>query len=189
MRTSDCHIFDTTSSCKYGTRKFICTQYSRVIFLYLQNSPPYFDANSNMCNRVHISGARCSTNLQYELFDSNNDESKDCSFIESVRFGTYDESGQLYVDGSAYGNNIVRAVTDGQKIGLAIGIGLCVLLAVYSCYLHHSITNLLIKSLSHTDLLPPSRHKSGRRSTSGSKKGRRNRKLLDEQDWESGTPA
>ena len=63
-----------------------------------------------MCNNIHIAGAKCTSNLQYELFDGNSDESTQCSFIESVRFGTYDEEGQLYVEGTSYGSNVERAV-------------------------------------------------------------------------------
>jgi hypothetical protein len=70
----------------------------------------------------------------------------------------------------------------------------CSLLALYSCYLHHAITNLLIKSLSHSDLLPPSRHKAVRgrgSSRAKSKRTGRTQKLVDEDDdWDMvGTPA
>jgi hypothetical protein len=146
-----------------------------------------------MCNRMHVSGAKCSTNMQYDLFQTDSDESTECAFIESVRFGTYDEKGQLYVDGSIYGNSANRQVTDGQKAALAVSAVVCALLALYSCFLHHSITNLLIKSLSHTELLPPSRHKSSRRSTSSTRKARRGRKPRvddEDSDWDMvGTPA
>jgi hypothetical protein len=154
-----------------------------------QNAPPYFNANDNMCNRMHASGIKCTTNLQYDIFDdSQSSDSTQCSFIDTVRFGTYDESGQLYVDSAQYG--VSRRVTDAQKYGLGISLAICGLLAVYSCYLHHSITNLLIKSLSHTDLLPPSRH---RRSSRGSKGRSRRRRVTDDdedEEWDmKGTPA
>ena len=122
--------------------------------------PPYFDANSNMCNKMHSSGAKCLTNLEYDMFDEQDDTSQ-CSFIKSVRYGTYDEEGNLYSSQSFFGGSSSHEVTDGQKVGLVLSAVLMASLALYSCYLHHSITNLLIKSLSHTDLLPPSRYKSG----------------------------
>ena len=106
-------------------------------------------------------------------------DDKECSFIESLRIGTYDADGQLYND-SSFG--VSRKVTSTQKYLLAVSLVVCAILAVYSCYLHHAITNLLIKSLSHTDLLPPSRHR--RRSNSASRrKGRRSRRpVSDDED-------
>lgn len=129
---------------------------------------PYYDANSIMCNRVHKGSAMCTKQLMYQ-FDSSYDTSsskatQECSFIESVRLGTYNQKGEIYVDSSLYGENYKMEVTPAQQAGLAVSVLVCVLLGVYSCYLHHSITNLLIKSLSHSHLLPPSRHRSRNRS-------------------------
>jgi hypothetical protein len=102
-------------------------------------------------------------------FDGNYDSSsskatQECSFIESVRLGTYNQKGEIYVDSSLYGENYKMEVTSAQQAGLAVSVLVCVILGVYSCYLHHSITNLLIKSLSHSHLLPPSRHRNRNRS-------------------------
>ena len=147
-----------------------------------------------MCNRMHLSGAKCMTELQYDLFYSAASDTTECSFIESVRYGTYSEVGELYQLYEGGGGN--RVVTDSQEFGLVISVTLCGILAVYSCYLHHSITNLLIKSLSHTDLLPPSRHRTSRGSSKS--KGRRSRHKRvaddddDDDDWDrvgSGTLA
>jgi hypothetical protein len=149
-----------------------------------------------MCNSMHQSGAKCATSLQYDLFDNDGTDTTECSFVESIRYGTYDESGQLYLEGSMFGGTS-REATEGQKFGMAISITICCLLALYSCYLHHSITNLLIKSLSHSDLLPPSRHKASVRgrtsSRAKSKRGGRTQKRVnddDDDDWDMvGTPA
>lgn len=130
--------------------------------------------------------ATCTKNLQYDMFDSNVNETTTCSFIESIRAGTYDEEGNLY-SASSNSGKVNREVTPRQKVFMGVSVAICVFLAMYSCYLHHSITNLLIKSLSHTDLLPPSR--SRRRSRSG----RRNRRQIvaasededDEDEWEN----
>uniref|UniRef100_A0A7S1VDP4 Uncharacterized protein n=1 Tax=Grammatophora oceanica TaxID=210454 RepID=A0A7S1VDP4_9STRA len=137
------------------------------------NYPPFYDLNSNFCNKMHFSSARCTDNLGYDLFgdDGSSDHKTECSFIESVRFGTYNDKGEIYMDGSQYGESVKPEVTVGQKWGLAVSILLCVALAVYSCYLHHSITNLLIKSLSHSHLLPPSRHRAARSRSKSSRKG------------------
>jgi hypothetical protein len=97
--------------------------------------------------------------MAYDLFggaESGSQHATECSYIEALRFGTYNELGQLSTrnqDGS-----LVEKVTPSQKVMLAIPIIICIVLVIYACYLHHAMTNLLIKSLSHRELLPPSRH-------------------------------
>jgi hypothetical protein len=179
-----------------------CGQESDILF-QSQNFAPNFDANSHLCNSVHVAGAKCTNNLQNNAFEDNESSSEansECSFIESVRYGTYDEDGQLYTESSFFGTD--RSITDGQKWGLALSLGFCGLLAIYSCYLHHSITNLLIKSLSHTDLLPPYRARrssrdnnrgkrsSGQRERQSSERqssgrGRRKRLTDEDDDWDA----
>ena len=132
-----------------------------------------------MCNRMHRSSAQCTTSLQYELFDSDSSgESTSCSFIESLRFGTYDEEGRLYSE--EFGSSSRREMTVGQKWSLGVTIAVCVYLAIYSCYLHHAITNLLVRSLSHTELLPP-------RSRQRKARSRSSRRTIEsdteEEDW------
>jgi len=151
--------------------------------------PPYLTSNSNLCNRMDVDSARCTSHTHSELFISNDtntslaSDQTDCSFIESVRFGTYDADGQIYFNNIFGANN--REVTDTQKWLLAISLAICTLLAVYSCYLHHAITNLLIKSLSHTDLLPPSRFRQP--ISSGSRRrGSRSRKPVEDDADEEG---
>mmetsp|Transcript_17670 Transcript_17670/g.43056 ORF Transcript_17670/g.43056 Transcript_17670/m.43056 type:complete len:610 (-) Transcript_17670:218-2047(-) len=170
--------------------------------------PPYFNANSNLCNRLDISSARCTANLESDLFSNSTHaeqsseyssaaDSEECSYIETLRSGAYDEKGQLYSNES---RAVSRSITRQQKILLSLSVTICVFLAVYACYLHHTITNLLIKSLSHTDLLPASRHRrrsprasSGGRSTGGrsrrsSRSGSRSRKrVTDDEDDDDDT--
>lgn len=113
-----------------------------------------------MCNNIHKFGAKCTSNMKYDLFDGEvSSDSTECSFIESLRFGTYNEKGEIYVNNAEYTE---REVTDSQKIGLIAVSAFCVILGIYSCYLHHAITNLLIQSLSQSQLLPPSRHRAPR---------------------------
>lgn len=135
-----------------------------------------------MCNRLHLSAAACTSSLSYDIFGSNvTSDNTACSYIESLRFGTYDEEGRLYNE--AVGSSTNRQMTSGQKWGLFLSLLLCAVLALYSCYLHHSITNLLIRSLTHTDLLPSSRSRQqsiARRSQSS----RRHFSDEDEEDWE-----
>lgn len=163
----------------------------RHAFLFgFQSEVPYYNSNSNMCNRMHTASARCTANLNYDLFDdSSSDHRTECSFIESVRFGTYNDKGEIYVSKSEFGDNVKSEVTQGQQGGLAIGILICCSLALYACYLHHSITNLLIKSLSHSHLLPPSRHRhrsKGKRSSSSNSSRGRQISRTDE-DWDQNT--
>lgn len=130
-----------------------------------------------MCNRLHSTSATCESNFQSNIFNSSSTEDDgSCTFIEMLRKGAYDEEGRLYGTRS-----VNRETTDAQKIGLVIALGLCGLLAVYSCYLHHSITNLLIRSISHTELLPPSR--AGRRRSARKSVSTVNADEDDDDDW------
>ncbi len=127
---------------------------------------------------MHRSAARCTTSLQYDLFDSDtSSETIPCSFIESLRFGTYDEEGRLYTE--EFGSSVHREMTPAQKWGLSLSLLICVYLAIYSCYLHHSITNLLVRSLSHTELLP---HRTRQRKAR-SRSSRRQVESESEDEW------
>ena len=123
----------------------------------------------------------------YDLFENEADQTAECNFIESIRFGAYDENGVVSSAASS-GSSWDAEVTIGQKVALGISIGICVIFIIYACYLHHSMTNLLIKSLSHRELLPQSRKgrspskQRGRANSSSSKRG----KVADDPDWDSG---
>jgi len=115
----------------------------------------------------------------YDLFDGQEDSSTECSFIESIRFGTYDQAGELARSDKSSDWN--AEVTEVQKAFLGITVAMCIGLVIYACYLHHAMTNLLIKSLSHRELLPPSRHSRRR----GSKARRVMPDEDDEPDWQA----
>lgn len=149
-----------------------------------------------MCNKIHNSAADCTSNMIYDLFDGQRSDSTACSFIESIRFGTYDQNGEIAVHAA---EDAQETVTDLQKLGLVGSALICTVFVIYACYLHHSMTNLLIKSLSHRELLPPSRHSSrnskrrspGRRRSSKSSRSSRIRDDdddEDEDDWEPSKP-
>ena len=145
-----------------------------------------------MCNKIHSAGAGCTNNMIYDLFDGQSTSSSThCSFIESIRFGTYDSSGAIAVEAA---EDAEEVVTDLQKVGLVMSAIICAGFIIYACYLHHSMTNLLIKSLSHRELLPPSRHnrrrggsvtKSKRRRSKGS---RRSDEEDDDDEWDRSKP-
>ena len=115
--------------------------------------------------------------LAYDPFEM--DDSAECSFIESIRAGTYDETGTILLRSFGFTG---EKITTAQKLFLTFFVSLTVGLTVYACYLHHAMTNLLIKSLSHRELLPPSRHAS--RRSSPRRTGRRLKKVGAESDWD-----
>jgi hypothetical protein len=137
--------------------------------------------------------AKCTADMLYDLFEKEEDESSECSFIESIRFGVYDKYGAFSAT-SSYGANGSGEVSIGQLIALCIALAFSIVFIIYACYLHHSMTNLLIKSLSHRELLPPSRHKgsrtpskasSSRRSGGNNGSSKKLKQLDDEPDWDS----
>lgn len=138
---------------------------------------PYYDTNSTLCNKLHFTSAKCTSDLLYNLFDGEESSATECSYIESIRMGTYDEEGKL----SSASSGVVWSteVAPSQKAMLFFSIAFVSAFVVYSCYLHHSMTNLLIKSLSHRELLPPSRHRQTRRAQKS-----RNDSDGSDNDWE-----
>jgi hypothetical protein len=123
--------------------------------------PPFYNLNNALCNKIHGDAAKCTANSQNEDLSAEQQQedatdTTECSYIESLRFGTYDSKGKL-----SYASGVIdwdSEVTTMQLLLLTTTSLLVVLFLVYACYLHHSMTNLLIKSLSHRELLPPSRH-------------------------------
>lgn len=146
----------------------------------LQDAGPYYDSNSNMCNTLHQSSAKCTSRLMNDLFDGEEDDDIECSFIESLRFGAYDEVGQ-FMTANTSGSGWSYQPTVGQKVILGLSIAMSVIFVIYSCYLHHAMTNLLIKSLSHRELLPPSRQR--QRANLNPRRGNRTKKVADDGDW------
>jgi hypothetical protein len=122
------------------------------------------------------------------VFATQEENSKtECSFIESIRWGTYDKNGAVSTQSSEYGESVQQEVTAFQKAGLVIATLSCVFFGVYACYLHHAITNLLIKSLSHSTLLPPVKRRSRNSSRAGSRAStlsKRGNKAGDADDWD-----
>ncbi len=138
-----------------------------------------------LCNNIYESSGKCDSYLAYDLGSKNFDDDSDdaynenqdeiqCSYIESIRYGTYDSYGEIYMSNSQE-NNQTASVTLGQKFALALVSMIGVSLALYSCYLHHTMTNLLLKSLSSGLMAGKSNKRGygGGRSSSNSRGGRR----------------
>jgi hypothetical protein len=152
-----------------------------------ESYPPYFDKNGALCNKIHYTSAICTSDMTYNLFDGYQSSDSECSYIESIRYGTYDETGKLSAASVTNGVTWTTEISVDQKIMLAFSVSICIILVLYACYIHHSMTNLLIKSLSHRELLPPSRHrshsKSRRTGPNAMRAGVNGRNNIDD-DWE-----
>lgn len=132
---------------------------------------------------VHYKSAKCVSGLEYNPFENGGndaDDTTECAYIESIRTGTYDETGTITLRSFGFTS---EEITPGQKALLCLFVAMTVGLTIYACYLHHAMTNLLIKSLSHRELLPPSRHAS--RRSSPRRSGRRLKKVGADSDWDA----
>jgi len=167
---------------------------SNIFSFVVQQDGPSSDVNTMLCNKIHDTSAKCTSDLMYDLFEEEDesDESAECTFIETIRYGEYDENGAFTAtSGSSTGSSWNAEVSVPQKAILGATVGVCIIFIIYACYLHHAMTNLLIKSLSHRELLPPTRHPASRRGSKGRSvrsingKPRSNEKLLGgESDWD-----
>lgn len=152
-----------------------------------ESYPPYFDKNAALCNKIHYTSAKCTSDMTYNLFDGESSSESECSYIESIRYGTYDETGKLSAASVTNGVTWTTEISIDQQIMLAFSVGICFVLVLCACYIHHSMTNLLIKSLSHRELLPPSRHRShskSRRTTQNSSRAGTSGRNHNDDDWE-----
>jgi hypothetical protein len=149
-----------------------------------ESSPPDFNINDALCNKVHYTGAKCTNDLTYDIFAGYESDTSECSFIEAIRFGTYDETGKLSASSITSGVTWTTEVSIEQKIMLGFSVSICIVLVFYACYIHHSMTNLLIKSLSHRELLPPSRHRSKSRQRAGTHTTGMRGMGRNDDDWE-----
>lgn len=113
-------------------------------------SAPYFKSNNNMCNKMYEQSDGCNAYIAYDFNDNDADEGDGnaCSFIGSIRNGAFNKEGLFGVKSSGDG-----PVTRSQITAIVcIGV-LCTLMAIYSCWLHHEMTNLLLKSLAQKNLM------------------------------------
>ena len=131
--------------------------------------PPFYNANNYLCNNIYDRSGKCNINLKTDLvtyYDDDdsmsnvNSESSQiqCSFIESIRYGTYDVNGDIYLTSSQHSSQQSH-VTVSQKVLLTMLTTFCVAAVVYSCYVHHQLTNLLLKSLGTGKVVTKSRRR------------------------------
>jgi hypothetical protein len=133
-------------------------------------SGPYGQANSLMCNQMYADSAKCNSNMAAK-YDStgyvSTYQSSVCEYTNSILNDAFDSTGSISSattnkssSASSSGSSSSRKVTAPQLSLLLLGSMLCLGLSLYSCYLHHEITNLLLKQLSMRGKLLP---KQGRR--------------------------
>jgi len=148
-------------------------------------SGPYYNSNNYMCNNIFQRSGQCNTYLAYSVDDGNDQSTSEanCAFIESIRYGTYDRNGQLYISGySSDKGSYEQTVTPFQTGSLVLLSTICCFLAVYSCVLHHDITNTLLKSF-NIGLISPNKMKP-RSKGSMRRRRSRSRRELSESDTE-----
>lgn len=112
------------------------------------SEPPYFTANSNLCNRMHFESetAVCTGHLNdyYLSYSSNsNYDATACTYIQSVRTGNYNEDGGL-IDGGT--GSLAPVITHGERVTLLVTVAILVYLLAFATYLNHKTKSILLDS-------------------------------------------
>jgi len=94
------------------------------------------DGINDLCANVYQGSAQC--NMQGNNDDDYNDDSDVCLFIESVLSGSYDSSGDIYLNSQSSGTS-GDDVGQNEKIVLAALVFLTVAMAIWAIKLHMSI--------------------------------------------------
>lgn len=100
-----------------------------------------------MCERLYDDAAKCETSHGFDNGYANYNgyenqlaqESVVCDYMQSLKSGTYDESGEIIVSGSNSMRNGSKSTTGGQKFALTFFIIGTVGLAVYAAVLHSKL--------------------------------------------------
>jgi hypothetical protein len=101
-----------------------------------------------MCETLYNSGAKCETTHGFNNGVSNYNgyenqlaqEEVVCDFVQSLKSGTYDESGEIIVSGASSSIGGGNSTTGGQKFALCFFILGTIGLAVYAGVLHSKLT-------------------------------------------------
>jgi hypothetical protein len=113
---------------------------------------PYGTASSIMCNNLYNESAKCNTNMASQVDTSYDNDQSTCTFADTIRYSAYDSDGRF----TSARMSGARRANYAQIVLIVIACVSCALLSVYSCYVHHEITNLLLKQLSARGKLVPS---------------------------------
>lgn len=129
----------------------------------------------DMCSDVYAGSGRCNTYLAKVISEDNEDEAEiSCNYIKNIRKGVYTTDGFIAVNGR---DQQTDAVITNDQIAWMVVVGFISLaLSIYSCMLHHDITNTLLHRLK-TFI-----KKRRGRSKSANRKGRRRQEHEDDVD-------
>lgn len=146
-----------------------------IIFIFItQKYGPFYNTPNQLCNKIYKHSGKCNTYLSSSLGTQNDDDYEDdnkysnsqnteqnqCSYMESIRYGTYDTYGQIYTSNSQSSSQKAM-VTPVQKYALIMVSMICFGLALYAYHLHRQMTKLLLKALS-SGLISTNRRSSSR---------------------------
>jgi len=111
------------------------------------------DDINELCENLYQQSAKCNRYLydaddeSYQGYNQEANSDEVCSFIQNVVTGQYDEYGYIYLDSSEYEKDnkdnryaSVEEVSIGQIFAILIMATLCVILVIWACFLHRSLT-------------------------------------------------
>jgi len=116
----------------------------------------YVSISWNSCSLIGVSTSLNASLIHVSIFfiEQYDNEQYVCSFTESIRYEAFDSYGR-YAEAYSSSRAGTRRVTKLQIALLVLTCVSSVVLSIYSCYVHHKITNLLLKQLSARGKLLP----------------------------------
>ena len=102
----------------------------------------------DICENLYNFAGKCEyshgfTNGYYSMYGYENQASQEdvvCDFIQSLKSGTYDETGEINLSGASFSIGGGASTTGGQKFALTFFVLGTVGLAVYAAMLHSKLT-------------------------------------------------
>jgi hypothetical protein len=135
-----------------------------------EDNENYYEGITPMCSMLYQIAGKCNENLSptnvyggyyedgvyvensyasmYQSYQQQENQDLVCSFVESLNSGTYDQSGQVYLDNSAWGTagkwqqgiaNASRNMPGGLKAALFLTALAAALMGVWACMLHGAL--------------------------------------------------
>jgi hypothetical protein len=110
---------------------------------------------NEMCEQLYEESAKCESTHGFDNGYANSDaysnqlaqEEMVCDFIDSIKAGSYDEDGEIVVNGGTGSSSGGTTTTSGQKFSLTFFVFGTVGLAVYAGTLHSKLTRGFTKGL------------------------------------------